>query len=261
MRANDLALNPLTFWPSLFYFGLPALLFVFGFWVVMPWLIGLGMLPYYAYLLGVGSPLVVLLAAALLWLKLEGRAVNWETVKARLRLRPMNGKMWLWSLVALLVGSVVGFGGVSQVSRWLIAQGVIPIPAAIPDFMSPTSLTDPMLAYDAAVGGMRGNWLPFVGMLVVLVFNILGEELWWRGIVLPRQELAFGKWTWALHGVLWAFFHIFKWWDVLNLLPITLSLTWVCCKFKNTTPGIVIHGVTNGIALIPLLLGVLGVIG
>ena len=158
MRANDLALNPLTFWPSLLYFGLPALLFVFGFWVVMPWLIGLGMLPYYAYLLGVGSPLVVLLAASLLWLKLEGRAVNWETVKARLRLHPMNGQMWLWSLVALLVGSVVGFGGVSQVSRWLIAQGVIPIPATIPDFMSPTSLnarcrpTMPLWADCAATG-------------------------------------------------------------------------------------------------------------
>lgn len=253
-------LKPLTLGPSLLYFGLPALLFVAGFWAVMLWLIGLGMLPYYAYLLGVGSPLAVLLAAALLWLTLEGRAVNWETIKARLRLHPMNGEMWLWSLAALLLGSVVGFGGVSQVSRWLIAQGVIPIPAAIPDFMSPTSLTDPMLAYDAAVGGLRGNWLPFVAMLVVFVFNILGEELWWRGIVLPRQELAFGKWTWVLHGVLWAFFHIFKWWDVLNLLPITLALAWVCYKFKNTTPGLVIHGVTNGIALIPLLLGVLGVI-
>lgn len=116
-------------------------------------------------------------------------------------------------------------------SRWLIARGVIPIPAAIPDFMSPTSLTDPMLAYDAAVGGVRGNWLPFVGMLIVFVFNILGEELWWRGVVLPRQELAFGKGT------------------------------WVCYRFKNTTPGIIIHGVMNGIALIPLLLGALGVIG
>lgn len=127
--------------------------------------------------------------------------------------------------------------------------------------MSPASLTDPMQAYDAAVGGLRGNWLPCVGMLVVFVFNIVGEELWWRGIVLPRQELAFGIWTRVLHGVLWAFFHIFKRWDVLNLLPITLALAWVCCKFKNATPGIVIHGVTNGIALIPLLLGVLGVIG
>jgi hypothetical protein len=43
--------------------------------------------------------------------------------------------------------------------------------------------------------------------------------------VLPRPELAFGKWPWVLHGVLRAFFHIFRWWDALNLLPITLNPT------------------------------------
>jgi hypothetical protein len=45
------------------------------------------------------------------------------------------------------------------------------------------------------------------------------------------------------------------------LMPITLSLAFVCSRLKNTTPGIVIHSVTNGIALIPLLLGILGVMG
>ena len=77
-------------------------------------------------------------------------------------------------------------------------------------------------------------------------------------MILPRQELAFGKWTWIVHGTLWAFFHIFKWWDVLNLLPITLALSFVAVKRKSTTVGILIHGVTNGIALVPLFLGVLG---
>ncbi len=37
------------------------------------------------------------------------------------------------------------------------------------------------------------NWLPFFAMTITLVFNILGEEFWWRGVVLPRQELAFGN--------------------------------------------------------------------
>lgn len=34
-------------------------------------------------------------------------------------------------------------------------------------------------------------WLPF------WVLNIFGEELLWRGVVLPRQETAFGKWAWG----------------------------------------------------------------
>lgn len=103
-------LKPLTLGLSLLYFGLPALLSVFGFWVVMPWLIGLDMLPYYTYLLGVGSPLAVLLAASLLWLKLEGRAVSWETIRVRLRLHPMNGKMWLWSLAGCSWGALLALG-------------------------------------------------------------------------------------------------------------------------------------------------------
>jgi membrane protease YdiL (CAAX protease family) len=250
--------KPLGFLPSLRYFGLPALLFVAGFWVLMPWFIQLGMLPYYAYLLGLGIPLALLWVTALLWLKLEGYTITWATVKARFRLRRMDRKAWLWSMGALLAGSVVGALLISQLSRFLIEQGIIPVPSTIPAFMSPTSLTDPRTAYDEAVGDLRDNWLPLISMAILLVINVLGEEFWWRGIVLPRQEMVFGRWTWVVHGIMWAFFHIFKWWDVLTLIPICLALSFVCSKLKNTTPGIVIHSVTNGIALLPLFAGILG---
>jgi membrane protease YdiL (CAAX protease family) len=254
-------MKPMKIGTSLLYFGIPALLFVFGFWVLMPWFINMGFLAYYAYMLGLGIPLVVLFLTSLIWLKVEGRDINWENIKGRFRLKKMDGKTWMWSLGALVAGSVVGFTLVSLLSDWLITQGVIPIPDSIPAFMSPETLTDPMTVYNEATGGLRGNWLPLIGMSVLLFFNIVGEEFWWRGVVLPRQELALGKWTWVFHGVMWAFFHVFKWWDVLNLLPITLSLAYVCSRFKNTTPGIFIHGVTNGIALFPLLLGIMGVVG
>jgi membrane protease YdiL (CAAX protease family) len=257
---QQIKLKPLFFWPSVLFFGLPALLFVAGFWAGMPWLISLGMLPYYAYLISLCIPLVILLLLSLLWLHLEGLPVSRESLVERFRLKPMNGKAWLWSLGALLVGGILGFAAVSSLSSMLVSSGIIPIPDTIPGFMDPTSMIDPMLAYNDAVGGLEGNWLALISLSILLVFNIVGEEFWWRGVVLPRQELAFGKWTWVVHGVMWAFFHIFKWWDVLNLLPITLALSFVCSRLKNTTPGIVIHGIFNGIALIPLLLGVLGIL-
>lgn len=78
--------------------------------------------------------------------------------------------------------------------------------------------------------------------------------------MLPRQEAAFGEWAWVVHGTLWALFHVIKWWDLLNLLPICLALSIVCSRLRNTTPGIVYHAVTNGIGLIPLALATLGVI-
>jgi membrane protease YdiL (CAAX protease family) len=147
------------------------------------------------------------------------------------------------------------------VSGFLIERGVIPVPTGLPDFVSPLSLTDPGVAYDAAVGGLRGNWLPVLALTILFVLNILGEEFWWRGVVLPRQELAFGRWTWVVHGLMWTVFHAFKWWDLLSLIPICLGLAWVCARFKNTTPGIVIHGITNGIAIPSLIVGVLGLMG
>jgi hypothetical protein len=39
----------------------------------------------------------------------------------------------------------------------------------------------------------RAWWILVYYAVVMLVCNIGGEELWWRGYVLPRQELAFGK--------------------------------------------------------------------
>jgi len=253
--------KPLSFRLSLVYFGIPALCFVAVFWGLMPWLISLEIPAYYAYLFALDIPLIILLLAAVAWLKVEGRPLTWSDLRQRFRLNKMDRQAWLWSLAALLVGSVLGYGLVSQLSHILIMQGWLPVPGTLPAFMSPTSLIDPMTAYNDATGGLRGNWLPFVAMTLTLVFNILGEELWWRGVVLPRQELAYPKSAWAIHGVLWAFFHIFKWWDVLNLLPITLSLSFVCSRLKSTTPGIVIHSVTNGISLSPLLLGILGLVG
>src|SRR6266852_7471582 len=36
-------------------------------------------------------------------------------------------------------------------------------------------------------------WILVYYAVLILVCNIGGEELWWRGYVLPRQELAFGR--------------------------------------------------------------------
>ncbi len=52
-------------------------------------------------------------------------------------------------------------------------------------------------------------WIPVYYAVVMIVCNIGGEELWWRGYVLPRQELAFGRAAWVVHGICWSAFHLF----------------------------------------------------
>lgn len=249
--------KPMGIGRSLVYFGIPALVFVMGFWVLMPALIQTGWLPYYAYLASIGLPLILMFAAALFHLTLEDHSISWSNLKSRYRLKPLDRTQWFWIAgVSLLLG-IAGTGLISQVSNTLIKNGLIPIPVSLPAFLHPLQIRS-LQAYDAAVGGITNNWWPFLALFAVLFFNIVGEELWWRGVVLPRQEVAFGRWTWVIHGMMWNIFHVFKWWDLLPLLPITLGLSYTAYRFKNTTPGLVIHYIFNGIALIPLALGALG---
>jgi membrane protease YdiL (CAAX protease family) len=93
--------------------------------------------------------------------------------------------------------------------------------------------------------------------LAILVLNIVGEEFWWRGYVLPRQELVHGRWTWLVHGVLWTLFHAPFWWNLVLLLPSTLSLSFVTSRLRNTTPGLIAHFVMNGLGYVMILLGIL----
>ena len=94
-------------------------------------------------------------------------------------------------------------------------------------------------------------------LLFVFVINIFSEELWWRGYILPRQELKHGKVAWVINGVLWSFFHIYKWWAVPFMLLRQWMIPFVAQRTKNTTPVILIHFVSNGISvflsIIPLL--------
>jgi membrane protease YdiL (CAAX protease family) len=116
----------------------------------------------------------------------------------------------------------------------------MPVAQSLPAFIDPLNTASGDL-YEQAAGGLQGNWWFLITSLAVLFFNILGEEAWWRGYILPRQELAFGKWTWLIHGLFWTAFHAFKWWDLISLLPLCLGLSYVVCRFKNNTPGLIMH--------------------
>jgi membrane protease YdiL (CAAX protease family) len=91
-------------------------------------------------------------------------------------------------------------------------------------------------------------WIPVYYAVVMLVFNIGGEELWWRGYVLPRQELVFGNITWLVHGIAWSVFHLFiqpTLWDTVRMAITGIALSFVAQRTKSTWPGLVGHGCGN----------------
>lgn len=93
-------------------------------------------------------------------------------------------------------------------------------------------------------------WAPY------WVLNIMGEEILWRGVMLPRQELAFGKYTWLVHGTGWALFHIaFGLTLLITLLPLIYIQSFIVQKTKNSWVGVLMHGGMNGPAFIAIALG------
>jgi len=91
--------------------------------------------------------------------------------------------------------------------------------------------------------------------LVVLV-NVIGEEVLWRGVMLPRQELQHGKRTWLIHGVQWLFYHSWKPWEWLMLLPTCLYDPWMSQKTQSMTPVLISHFLFNGLGIIGVTIAV-----
>jgi membrane protease YdiL (CAAX protease family) len=110
-----------------------------------------------------------------------------------------DGRVWL-----ILVPLVVAFGAEEF----------------IPDLFSPGGRDLPaFLASDAGQSFFSGNWAWFGLILVQLIFvSVLGEELLFRGLLLPRMNGAFGRDDWVANGVLFAVYHLHIPWAMLASL-------------------------------------------
>ena len=175
-----------------------------------------------------------------------------------MRLRKLDRRAWLWTLGLCVFALVLSFGLSGPIQGALQSVRFYTPPRAFADFMAQAVQTR-----DEFLGvSLQGNWVLLLYFLAILFFlNILGEELWWRGIILPRQELVHGRMTWLIHGVLWTAFHVFyhnNLGSVAAMLPGTCALSYVCQRTQSTWPGIMGHFVTNlGIPVL-LLRGIVG---
>ena len=61
----------------------------------------------------------------------------------------------------------------------------------------------------------HGGWGWFGLVLAIGVFNtVLGEELLFRGYLLPRMQGTFGRVDWLANGVLFALYHVHVPWVI-----------------------------------------------
>jgi membrane protease YdiL (CAAX protease family) len=218
-------IRPMRFWQSLLFFLIPGLFGVFSQYVILPSLVRLGISEENAYNTAHLTVFIGLFFATILALRVEGWPLRWASVKERLRLKRMDPTAWKWTLPFLALYLVAGFL-LNILAQFVYENmGFWPPDADIP-------LTN----------------IPF--LLIVLFNNIISEELWWRGYILPRQELEHGKYAWIVNGLLWPLVHLFKWWAIPFMLIKQWMLPFVVQRTKNTTPAILIHFVSNGIGIL-----------
>lgn len=183
---------------------------------------------------GVFVPLL-LLAGAILYQ--EGALWRPNLWSDRLRFRRMTAGDWVGSFGAL-VAIGLSVAGLTAGLRWGFGEVRLH-----PTFMSMTPLTPGRYWILLA-------WLPF------WVLNILSEEILWRGVILPRQVTAWGRWAWLVHGAAWLIFHIpFGPVLLLVLAPTTFLLPYVVQHRQNSWIGVVIHAGLNGPGFIAVAFG------
>lgn len=245
--------EPMPFWQAMLYFGLPALLFRLSLYSGIPALTRLGVSPFEAYIVGFTVPAAILFAIAIGFLKRDGYPLTRNSFKTRFRLFPMTGKDWSWAIGAFIV-TFLSIGILSFTAQLLIsAFPAFAPPVFFPPWQQPGVALDEGVFANFIGAPLNGNWAVVLLFFIALFFNIFGEELWWRGYILPRQEKVHGRWTWAIHGLLWLLWHaVFYPWQIFALLPICLILPYVAQRLQNTWVAIVIH-LQNGIILLMIL--------
>jgi membrane protease YdiL (CAAX protease family) len=208
-------------------FGIPAIALYAAFHFLSPSLANNGLPLAEARFIAIDLVIGGMLLAAIIGFLLEGQPATWSAFSKRFRLQRMDRRGWLWT-----IGGLVAFVLLAIVTNTvfsLIYQAI--------GFTPPIDTAEPF----------GRTAIPLA--LFSLLLNILGEEFWWRGYILPRQELQLGRHTWIVHGILWAWFHVFKWWTVPALMIYCLLAPYIAQKTKNTYPGILAHLLINGLGL------------
>ena len=194
---------------------------------------------------------MICITAGLIWqfvlvlilVRREMGGLEWPRVRDALWLRPprdpktgrVGGRVWWWVLLFILI-----FG---------IEQVLPSIPGpSVRDFAD-------FLDSDRGEDFFSGAWGWFAVIVVLAVFNtVLGEELLFRGLLLPRMKGVFGKGDWVANGALFAVYHLHQPWDIPVSFVDIIALAYPSRRFQSAWMGIIVHS-TQSIVVVAVVLG------
>ncbi len=205
--------------------------------------------------LGVGLVWQFVLVMILLYQ--EAGNLRWSTIKQRLWLQtprsPRTGqpraRLWWWLIPFVLLIAVFDLKLKGMIDPLWVS--VIPFLKGLPilDFNSG-------LATPAARASLAGAWNVWGLFVVTALFNtVLGEELLFRGLLLPRMAGVFGKKDWLANGLLFGLYHLHQPWGMLtSAIDGALCYALPSRVFRSTWFGIIAHS-GQSVYLAILILG------
>lgn len=249
-------LTPLGILGSALFMGIPGLLLIATVRLGVPLALAAGVPLITAFLWALYGPLGLLIVVALIAYRVEGHPFRWAVFEERMRLRRLDRRGWLLTIGATLLVIVLENVLLEPASRFLAGIALFAPPEWLPAPLNPLDELEFPLSTFLGVNLNGAWWVPMV-FVPCLLANILGEELLWRGYMLPRQELAFGKWAWLVNGAFWlVLFHAFMPWIFISVLPTMTLVPYLTQRLQSTWCGIVIHGTGNLLFLIMLIISV-----
>ena len=101
---------------------------------------------------------------------------------------------------------------------------------------------------------LSGAWGWYGLILVSFVFNTaLGEELLFRGFLLPRMNGAFGRGDWVANGLLFTGYHLHVPWGMPATLLDTFFLAYPSKRYRSAWIGIAVHSAQSVVLAVLIL--------
>jgi membrane protease YdiL (CAAX protease family) len=179
-----------------------------------------------------------------LLLRQEAGKVSWSELRRRLwitapsypRTGKPRGRLWLWIIPLILLSAVYALR-ISPVLQSLWASA-FPFLAQPPGYALGAAIATP-----DAKAHLAGAWGIFAIIVVEALFNtVVGEELLFRGLLLPRMAGVFGRWDWAVNGLLFGLYHLHQPWGMLDYaVQGMLLLAFPSRSLRSAWFGIISH--------------------
>jgi membrane protease YdiL (CAAX protease family) len=200
--------------------------------------------------------LVLCILAGLIWqfvltlilTRREQGTLRWSRVRDALWLLPphdprsgrVGGRIWLWVTPFFLLFALWEAFGISITGP------------------SNRDLTV-FLPSERGQEFFRGAWGWFAVVVVLQIFNsFLGEELLFRGLLLPRMRGVFGRVDFVANGVLFAFYHLHTPWSIPASLADFIYFSYPTRRWQSTWMAIIVHSGQSVFVIFLILTLVLG---